>query len=1011
MVHDTFSLPRFQVQKTLFAKFSVTSAAVLLTLGVSLGVAFTNCSPIKFAESNEALKTKLGDGGVIINDGAPFTKDVNVSLRLMGEHADEMTVSNTADCSTPAQWEPFTSEKPWVLGVENTQAQVSARFRSSENREVESECFVAQIIHDNQPPMIVIQKEAPKYTNAPNADIHFIASDELSGVKASKCMNVTTGAAIACSESILEALPTEGAYEFSIAAEDGAGNVSKPVRQSLVVDRTKPTVLLNATPSIVTGAQDSAFTFSGTDAGSPIAGFECRVDGSGNFTSCKTPYNVNLPAGTHKFEVRSIDSALNVSDIVSYNWTIDLSAPIITITKAPPAFDNTVSPQIAFTGTDDGKAITKFDCSLDKAAYVACTSPTTLSNLKDGSHTYSVRGYDTAGNVSVPKTASWTVDTAVPTVKLTSFPNKVTNDPVAAFGFAAADASGIAKLECKLDSGAFEVCTSPKSYAALKDGAHSFQVRATDNAGNAALGDVYSWTVDTVAPTLTLATTTLAITREAGATFSITVKDTGKIAQVLCNLDSQKAFSPCTSATSAVYTNLANGKHSLVAQAVDEAGNSSSLALPSAKFDWTIDRGAPVIAYSVKPESLYGIDAPVTFAFTVTDSPAGVKSVVCTLNDVAEACTAKTEKRLTGLAAKSYVFKVVATDNVGNVSTDVQNFRVSNALVSQIQDVNVSLSKKVDILMVIDNSGSMAKEQLNMAERFKTFIDQLNGLDWQIAIVTTDVSTTKPLFIRQGRLVPMVGAPAANAYVLNSKMDPALVRTVFGNTIQRPVWEVKGGTDPEGVEWEAASGAERGIAASVQAINRAFDDSQPENLKNKDFFRADSALAILVITDAKETGNDKTDTPDYLIDLVQKSWNGTRPFAFHSIVVPTQYTRLGDAVYDKSDPCKGKREDEAQDGTVYINLSKKTGGIVGDVCADDYGSQLTNMGKGTAELIRSVTLKCKPADLNKDGIANDIDVATANGSPVGGFKIDGLKVTFDTALPPGLNKLRYSCYE
>ncbi len=49
---------------------------------------------------------------------------------------------------------------------------------------------------------------------------------------------------------------------------------------------------------------------------------------------------------------------------------------------------------------------------------------------------------------------------------------------------------------------------------------------------------------------------------------------------------------------------------------------------------------------------------------------------------------------------------------------------------------------KVDMLFVVDNSGSMSDEQAMLADSFQTFIDQfmLRNVDFHIGIITTDVT-------------------------------------------------------------------------------------------------------------------------------------------------------------------------------------------------------------------------------------------------------------------------------
>ncbi len=77
-----------------------------------------------------------------------------------------------------------------------------------------------------------------------------------------------------------------------------------------------------------------------------------------------------------------------------------------------------------------------------------------------------------------------------------------TNSTSASFDFSA-DEPG-ATFECAIDGGAWGVCTSPKAYAGLADGGHTFEVRATDPAGNTDGNPAaFNWTIDTVAPSST----------------------------------------------------------------------------------------------------------------------------------------------------------------------------------------------------------------------------------------------------------------------------------------------------------------------------------------------------------------------------------------------------------------------------------------------------------------------------------------------------------------------------
>jgi len=95
----------------------------------------------------------------------------------------------------------------------------------------------------------------------------------------------------------------------------------------------------------------------------------------------------------------------------SYTWVVDTTAPDTTITANPTHLTISHSASFSFTGSDgSGSGVASFECSLDAAAFAACTSPQSYTSLHFGPHRFKVRAIDTLGFVDAsPAVYYWVI--------------------------------------------------------------------------------------------------------------------------------------------------------------------------------------------------------------------------------------------------------------------------------------------------------------------------------------------------------------------------------------------------------------------------------------------------------------------------------------------------------------------------------------------------------------------------------------------------------------------------
>src|ERR687887_384521 len=179
-----------------------------------------------------------------------------------------------------------------------------------------------------------------------------------------------------------------------------------------------PDTTIDSGPNSSTTSTSATFGFGSSTAG---ATFECRLDGAASFVACSDPVTfTGLNEAGHTLEARAVYSGVVDPSPASWTWTIDLTAPTVSLASTPSAITNSATAQFSFSSNEPGVS---YECSLDGAAFSSCTDPLALANLADGTHTLTVRALDAAGNVSSsPAGYTWTVDTVAPAAPVVASP-------------------------------------------------------------------------------------------------------------------------------------------------------------------------------------------------------------------------------------------------------------------------------------------------------------------------------------------------------------------------------------------------------------------------------------------------------------------------------------------------------------------------------------------------------------------------------------------------------------
>lgn len=226
---------------------------------------------------------------------------------------------------------------------------------------------------------------------------------------------VTCGSPVDKSEAY-SGLTTNGTYTFTVRSLDPSGNIGASMARTWTVDTVAPTLTLVGGPSEGSTTNNTGANFTWGTPPADTASVQCKLDRPGTpgtFGPCTSSTSMSYSGlatdGAYAFSVRATDTTGNVGPAASRAWTIDTTPPDTSIDSGPSGDTSSNAATFAFSALEPNVS---FLCKLDTGPWESCTSGKTYSSLALGSHTFSVRGSDQAGNAEPEGSAAsrtWTI--------------------------------------------------------------------------------------------------------------------------------------------------------------------------------------------------------------------------------------------------------------------------------------------------------------------------------------------------------------------------------------------------------------------------------------------------------------------------------------------------------------------------------------------------------------------------------------------------------------------------
>lgn len=298
----------------------------------------------------------------------------------------------------------------------------------------------------------------------------------------------------------------------------------------------------------------------------------------------------------------------------------------------------------------------------------------------------------------------------------------------------------------------------------------------------------------------------------------------------------------------------------------------------------------------------------------------------------------------------------------------------------------VFIPKKIDILWVIDNSGSMETSQNNLASNFQSFISRFNqyNYDFQMAVTTTEAwekqfnpSSTKAV-IKDGAVLQTSPRIETHSGVLVMDKNTPNLSSVFETNIKQ-------GT--------LGSGDERAFESIKQTLLESA---------NANFRREEAFLAIIIVSDEEDFSGSTTQFENASNNFTVQSYADFLNSYTKSNLYGNNFSV--NVISVDSDACKSQLSSDGfarKISTRLPQLADLTGGVKSSICSN-FGSTLQLISDSIIQLSSVFKLNREPQTDTIKVVVDGVEIGQ-DGTNGWTYNPTDWTITFHGTSVPGAN--------